>query len=170
MIRLLAGAAVGAVIGAIIGYFGKCGSGTCLITGTPWGGAIFGAVIGAMIASSFARVAPTPKDLANVVDIASRDAYDTAVSGAAGRVVLVDFYSPMCGPCRALMPEIHDLARANAGNLLVLKINAGKNAGLAREHNVEAVPLLLKLKEGKVVGRSTGYRPKEELAAWLFEK
>ncbi|VGO22236.1 DUF6132 family protein [Pontiella sulfatireligans] len=44
---------VGIILGAITGYFGKCSSGACPLTATPWRGAIYGAVMGALFSLSF---------------------------------------------------------------------------------------------------------------------
>jgi outer membrane lipoprotein SlyB len=49
IIRLVLGISIGAVLGGIMGYFGKCVSGTCPLTATPWRGAVYGAVMGALI-------------------------------------------------------------------------------------------------------------------------
>ena len=51
IIRIIAGVAVGAVLGGLMGYFGKCTSGACPLTATPWRGAIYGAVMGALLSS-----------------------------------------------------------------------------------------------------------------------
>lgn len=53
LIRLIIGIAVGAALGALMGYFGKCSSGTCPLTATPWRGAIYGAVMGSLFSFSF---------------------------------------------------------------------------------------------------------------------
>lgn len=52
LLRLLIGISVGTVLGSLLGYFGKCTSGTCPLTSTPWRGAIYGAVMGALLALS----------------------------------------------------------------------------------------------------------------------
>ncbi len=54
-IRLALGIAIGAALGGILGYFGKCSSGSCPLTATPWRGAIYGAVMGALLALSFRK-------------------------------------------------------------------------------------------------------------------
>ncbi|MBN2163260.1 MAG: hypothetical protein JXR25_11725 [Pontiellaceae bacterium] len=51
IIRIVAGIVVGGALGALMGYFGKCTSGTCPLTSTPWRGAIYGAVLGALFTS-----------------------------------------------------------------------------------------------------------------------
>ena len=55
IIKLVIGIAIGGALGAVIGYFGKCASGTCPLTATPWRGAIYGAVMGALLSLSFAK-------------------------------------------------------------------------------------------------------------------
>jgi hypothetical protein len=53
IIRLLAGIAIGGVLGAVTGCFGTCSSGACPLTATPYRGAIYGAVMGALFTISF---------------------------------------------------------------------------------------------------------------------
>lgn len=55
IIRLIIGIFLGAALGGIIGYVGKCTSGTCPLTATPWRGAIYGAVMGALISISLGK-------------------------------------------------------------------------------------------------------------------
>ena len=55
IIRLAAGIAIGGALGAVMGYFGKCTSGSCPLTATPWRGAIYGAVMGALFSLSFTK-------------------------------------------------------------------------------------------------------------------
>ena len=55
LLKLAIGIAVGGTLGAAMGYFGKCTSGTCPLTATPWRGAIYGAVMGAVLSLSFSK-------------------------------------------------------------------------------------------------------------------
>ncbi|MBF0254639.1 MAG: hypothetical protein HQL11_05925 [Candidatus Omnitrophica bacterium] len=50
VIRILLGVVIGGALGAVMGYFGKCASGTCPLTSTPLNGAIYGAVVGLILA------------------------------------------------------------------------------------------------------------------------
>ena len=52
MYRAIIGFAVGGGLGAVMGYFGQCSSGTCPLTSTWWRGAIYGGVMGLMVAIS----------------------------------------------------------------------------------------------------------------------
>jgi hypothetical protein len=53
IVRLAIGVVVGGAIGALMGYFGHCTNGTCPLTANPWRGAIYGAVMGALLSSSW---------------------------------------------------------------------------------------------------------------------
>ncbi|HUS58944.1 MAG TPA: DUF6132 family protein [Planctomycetota bacterium] len=55
MLPIAIGAVAGAVVGGVIGYLGHCRSGTCPLTSNPYMGAIYGAIVGALIASMFRR-------------------------------------------------------------------------------------------------------------------
>ena len=59
VMRLLLGVFIGGAIGAVLGYFGKCSSGSCPLTANPLRGGIYGAVVGALLASAFSTL---PKD------------------------------------------------------------------------------------------------------------
>jgi thioredoxin 1 len=75
------------------------------------------------------------------------------------KTVLLDFYADWCGPCRMVSPIIDEIAKERQ-DVLVAKINVENNADLADEYKVYSIPTLLVLKDGKVVKRASGARPK----------
>ena len=79
--------------------------------------------------------------------------------------VLLDFYADWCGPCKMLAPVLHEIAEENAGALKVGKINVDEQMELAMRFQVSSIPMLVVFKDGKVVAKSVGYRPKPEIAA-----
>ena len=81
--------------------------------------------------------------------------------------VLLDFYADWCGPCKMLSPVLHAIAEENAGALKVGKINVDEQMELAMRFQVSSIPMLVVFKDGKVVAKSVGYRPKPEITAMV---
>lgn len=91
------------------------------------------------------------------------DANFSSVIGASPLPVMVDFYSPTCGPCRQLAPLISQLAVAFNGRLLVAKIDTGRNPVIASRYQIRGVPTLLFFKNGNIVEQAVGALPEREL-------
>jgi thioredoxin 1 len=77
--------------------------------------------------------------------------------------VLVDFFTPNCGPCRMIAPIIDELANEGGSRYQVGKINAWEQSELATNYQISAVPTLLLFHEGKVVNKLVGYHDKPAL-------
>lgn len=81
--------------------------------------------------------------------------------------VLVDLWAPWCGPCRMVSPELEKLSAERAGRLKLVKVNADDAPRLSQRFEVQAIPTLLVLRDGKVLARQVGAAPARVLRTWL---
>mgnify|MGYP002799742439 FL=1 len=80
--------------------------------------------------------------------------------------VLLDFYADWCGPCRMVGPIVEEIA-GERSDIKVGKINVDEQSELAAQFGVMSSPMLAVIKNGEVVNRSVGARPKEQILAML---
>ena len=76
--------------------------------------------------------------------------------------ILVDFFATWCGPCNMLSPILENISNTRA-DFNIAKVNIDELRDLAIDYEVEVVPTLLILKNGKVVGRIEGLVSEEEI-------
>jgi thioredoxin 1 len=81
--------------------------------------------------------------------------------------VLVDFWAPWCGPCRAVAPVVEEIANERAGALKVVKLNTDESQQTAISYNVLSIPTLILFRNGAEAKRVTGAYPKKQLEAQL---
>ena len=75
---------------------------------------------------------------------------------SSGVPVLVDFWAPWCGPCRAVAPVLEDLAGAWEGKAKFTSVNVDDNQDLAVRYGVQGIPTVIVFKGGQVSGQLIG--------------
>lgn len=105
--------------------------------------------------------------MSTVVEVTEKDFIDIVLKSEVP--VLVDFWSPTCGPCRMLAPVLDELASENNGYYRFAKINVYEAPQIGAQYGIDMLPTLLFFHEGRVVERMLGMQEKEKLQETLDE-
>lgn len=81
--------------------------------------------------------------------------------------VVVDFWAPWCGPCRALGPVLEKMAATAEGRWQLVKVNVDENQALAHSFQVQSIPAVYLVDKGKIVDGFAGALPEAQIKAWL---
>ncbi len=112
--------------------------------------------------AKFARVGEIVGQVKSVTD----SEFDNAISG--DEWVLVDFWAPWCGPCKALGPILEQIAEEMP--VTIAKVNTDSDSMNAAKLGVRGIPALFLFHNGKMVANQTGMVPKPVLTNWLNQQ
>lgn len=95
----------------------------------------------------------------------TKDIFENEVMNS-DKPVLIDFYATWCGPCRMVAPIVDEIAEENS-QYKVCKVDVDNEPELAAAFGVSSIPMLVVVKNGKIVDQAVGARPKEAILAML---
>ena len=106
-------------------------------------------------------LAPTSDSL--IKDATSKSFVSDVLEASVKAPVIVDFWAPWCGPCKALAPVLEEVADDLGEAVSIYKVNIDENGELAQEHGVQSIPTLIVYKGGNLSETVVGFKTKDEL-------
>ena len=85
------------------------------------------------------------------------------VTAEKDKTLIIDFWAPWCGPCKALTPVLEEISAEMSDKVGVYKVNVDDNTDLAQEHGVQSIPTMLIYKNGSLSETIVGLKTKDEL-------
>ena len=82
-------------------------------------------------------------------------------------VAVIDFSATWCGPCRMLAPVLEEISEEPAGKANFYNVDVDDDGALAAGFNINSVPTVLIMKNGKVVDQSLGFKPGPQMKSWI---
>jgi thioredoxin 1 len=197
--RILLGVLIGGAIGAVAGYFGKCSSGTCPLTANPYRGAIYGAIVGTLLASALSIQPKEKPEGSDVVQVENKSDPNLEKLKANGSPLMesltketflqkvfnyeqnkewkfegelpciIDFYADWCGPCKMIEPILKELAKEYQGKLNIYRVDTQAQPELATAFGIQSIPSLLFVPLNDKPQMAVGALPKETLKKTIEE-
>lgn len=84
--------------------------------------------------------------------------------------LLIDFWAPWCGPCRAMAPVLDELAKEYEGRVRVCKLNVDENPATAQAYGVRSIPTMVLIKGGDTIEQVVGAVSKDVLKRMFSTK
>lgn len=91
--------------------------------------------------------------------------FDATIAG--NKLVMVDFYTTWCGPCKKMAPFVQQIRENRGKDVIVLKVDAEAQATIADRYRLEGYPTVMFFKNGQVIGRALGFQTYENLSGFV---
>jgi thioredoxin 2 len=113
------------------------------------------------------KLAAATSDHDSIPVIITDQTFERDVLQSKGQPVLVDCWAPWCGPCRMIGPVMDQLAAESQGRYRIAKLNVDENPQISSRFQIASIPTMLIFKDGKLVDRLIGAKPKQVIAERL---
>ena len=124
------------------------------------------AVFGGLRQKGALRYITTSSINRDIFNVQSIEDFDKKVKKS-DKPVVVDFFATWCNPCKMLTPRIESIIGEKEGAIRLAKVDIDEHSELALDYDVGAVPVLMVMKDGKVINRIVGLQDTDKLRDWI---
>ena len=103
----------------------------------------------------------------SIKDVSENTFVPEVIEKSKEKIVIVDFWAPWCGPCKALTPILENQATKKKEYLEVVKVNVDENQGVASQLRVQSIPAVFAFSDGQPVDGFMGAKTEPEVEKFL---
>ena len=101
------------------------------------------------------------------LDVTDATFQTEVVQRSAELPVIVDLWAPWCGPCRTLGPIIERVIASTDGRVVLTKVNVDENPQISQAFQVQSIPAVYAIRDGKIADKFVGALPEHQVKAWI---
>ena len=103
----------------------------------------------------------------SIKDVSENTFVPEVIEKSKEKIVIVDFWAPWCGPCKALTPILESQATKKKEHLEVVKVNIDENQGIASQLRIQSIPAVFAFSDGQPVDGFMGAKTEPEVEKFL---